>query len=232
MEEQRLAEFCEKVLPLQDANLGEEYYYSSLSQCVLDAVFSIGVRYASTQNVVTRYCLFCEMPKYRDRHKPFPLEADQQPLSEFVKMISATGSTTFAESVFQNMQRTSSQNGILKAEAAYRFAKTLTKFGVNYLQDIHLIRNSAQFEANIRRIPGQTSGISLRYFYMLTGDDNLVKPDRMIHRFLFSAQQRNFSSDEAQTILLETSDILKNKYPHITPRILDYLIWCHQRKCA
>ena len=36
----------------------------------------------------------------------------------------------------------------------------------------------------MRAIPGQRSGISLTYFFMLAGSDDLVKPDRMLGRFL------------------------------------------------
>ena len=38
--------------PLTDA----AYEYASLPQCVIDAVFSIGARYESTENVVKRFC--------------------------------------------------------------------------------------------------------------------------------------------------------------------------------
>ena len=35
-----------RVLSLEHARLGEEYFYQSLPLCVIDAVFSIGVRYS------------------------------------------------------------------------------------------------------------------------------------------------------------------------------------------
>jgi hypothetical protein len=51
-----VAEHCERVLPLATASLGNEFYYQSLPLCVIDAVFSIGVRYEGVQNVIKRYC--------------------------------------------------------------------------------------------------------------------------------------------------------------------------------
>ena len=51
-----LANHCRDHLPLQDARLSDEYYYKSLSLCVVDAVYSIGIRYTITQNVVMKFC--------------------------------------------------------------------------------------------------------------------------------------------------------------------------------
>jgi hypothetical protein len=42
-----VAEYASRLLALSDARLGNEYYYNSISFCVIDAVFSIGVRYGS-----------------------------------------------------------------------------------------------------------------------------------------------------------------------------------------
>ena len=47
-----LCRACESTLNLSSASLSSSYYYDSLPYCVIDAVFSIGVKYTSTQNVV------------------------------------------------------------------------------------------------------------------------------------------------------------------------------------
>ncbi len=52
-----LAEHCEAVLLLNNTKLPEEFYYQSLSLCVLDAVFSIGVKYSNVQNVISNFIL-------------------------------------------------------------------------------------------------------------------------------------------------------------------------------
>lgn len=51
-----VAERVERVLDLAGARLPCEYYYSSVPLCVIDAVFSIGVRYGRVRAVVKRYC--------------------------------------------------------------------------------------------------------------------------------------------------------------------------------
>jgi hypothetical protein len=59
MPDARLAECVAKAarsrLPLQDAAFGDEHEYASLPLCVIDAVFSIGVKYASTKLVPPRW---------------------------------------------------------------------------------------------------------------------------------------------------------------------------------
>jgi len=229
MEAARLADYCDNVLDLSSAKLGSEYYYQSLPLCILDAVFSIGVRYASTQNVVSRYSSYCSIPKYRGQNEALPQTSNQQSVEEFIRIVDQTGAAKFADQVLQNHQRTSSRNGILKADAAYEFAKILVKYGVNYFQDIHKIQDSEQFEADIKRIPGQSSGICLKYFFMLAGDEKLIKPDRMIQRFLQAALSKEVSAVEAQRVLMESSELLRRKHSNMTPRLLDYQIWNHQR---
>ena len=46
----RLALACERLFDLNTLTLSESYYYASLPLCVIDAVFSIGVKYTGTQN--------------------------------------------------------------------------------------------------------------------------------------------------------------------------------------
>jgi hypothetical protein len=118
----------------------------------------------------------------------------------------------FIQCLKTDKERTSTRNGILKAEAVYRFCKVLNNYGVNYFQDVKkLFYGNEQFEEEIKSIPGQKSGISLVYFYMLAGEDNWIKPDRMIIRFLERVLQRKVKLDEAQTLLQATSKILAEK---------------------
>ena len=44
-----LVQACEQKLDLGSIDLDREYGYSHLPLCVIDAVFSMGVRYSSTQ---------------------------------------------------------------------------------------------------------------------------------------------------------------------------------------
>ena len=87
----------------------------------------------------------------------------------------------------------------------------------------------ASFETEIKTIPGQKSGISLVYFYMLAGEDTKVKPDRMIVRFLEKALSRKVDLNEAQPLLVQVNSLLRPNYPNLNPRLLDYVIWSDTR---
>ena len=87
-----------------------------------------------------------------------------------------------------------------------------------------------KFEAEIARIPGQSSGLSTRYFYMLTRDENFIKPDRMIRRFIQAAIGRDLSMQESQKLLVAAHSELVRDYPLLTPRSLDHEIWVWQRQ--
>jgi hypothetical protein len=57
----------------------------------------------------------------------------------------------------------------------------------------------------IETIPGQGSGISFKYFSMLAGNGNYVKPDRMVKRFVadaLSIKQDDVSDDFAERLLI------------------------------
>jgi hypothetical protein len=221
------AEYCRAKLDLVNAALPEEYYYSCLPLCVIDAVFSMGVRYSSTRNTVTRFCRYFGIEKTVAHHPP---PTDKQLSTKgFAALYDEFDPVAMAEAVYQNLQRTSTRNGILKSEAALLFAKTLQRFDIDYLQDVTRVLVDADFEASVRLIPGQTSGISLRYFFMLAGSDDLIKPDRMVRRFVEAATGRDYGPEECHYIVVQACQMLGEVYPQLTPRTLDYQIWRYQR---
>jgi hypothetical protein len=224
-----LEKACRSRLDLKTAVLGEEYYYSSLTLCVIDAVYSIGVTYGSTRNTVDKYCRYFGMAKLRSDKSMIPTIENQESMSQLSEKFRKYGITGFTEDIFNNRQRTSTKNGILKSEAVYDFSQALRSFNVDYLQDVEKIISNKSFEKEIRSIPGQKSGISLKYFFMLAGSEELVKPDRMISRFVEESTGKKFSSADCQNILVETAGKLKETYPNITPRLLDHQIWSYQR---
>ena len=50
------------------------------------------------------------------------------------------------------------------------------------------------YESKIKRIPGQRSWISLQYFYMLARSDEVIKPDRMVIRYLENIIKKQVSN--------------------------------------
>jgi hypothetical protein len=228
----QIAAYADRKLPLASAHNGDEQEYASVPLCIIDAVYSIGVRYEGVQRVVERYCQRFGLPQVRRRKTELPSRQEQESVSDFCAKARSFGPERLAAEVFVNRQRTSSKNGILKAEAVLRFAEVLVVHGIEHLQDIPAATNIDAMEQDIRRIPGQASGISLRYFLMLAGSDEFIKPDRMVLRFLKEALDRSVSITEAQSLLRAACNNLRSKYPTLTPRQLDYEVWKRQREHA
>lgn len=227
---ERIAEWCRETLDLRDVQLPEEYFYQSLPLCVIDAVFSIGVKYESARQVVIRYCKHFKQTRLRTNRETTPSKDDQEPIEQFNEKMSSLGIDMFTNEVFKNRQRTSARNGILKSDAVLRFSTVLKKYNINYFQDIPTAMSNPDFQWEIKSIPGQASGVCMSYFFMLAGSEDFIKPDRMILRFLGNAVQTNITTDRAQFLLSQTCGELKTEYPRLTPRRLDYAIWDYQRK--
>jgi len=227
---QRVAEGTRRILDLNSARDREEHLYHSLTFCLIDSVFSIGVRYEQVINAVERYRKCYGLKLDRMTSGPLPSKAEQEPMSILLRRINSIGSERFAAEVLRNKGRTSPRNGILKAEAVRRFAVVLVDHQVEYLQDLPRVIGNDELERAVKEIPGQNSGISFRYFLMLAGRDDLIKPDRMVIRFFKGILGRDVKSEECQDLLAGAVQVLKEKFPFISPALLDGLIWRYQRE--
>lgn len=223
-----VAEYSERVLPLATASLGEEFRYQSLPLCVIDAVFSISISYTIVQRVVFRYCKYTNQGRVR-LGEALPSVVEQESITAFCGRPEQVDPASMAIEVYGSRNRTSPRNGILKSDAVARFAGCLSSHGVDYLQDVSRVADSTKFENDIRRIPGQLSGLSLKYFWMLAGSEQFVKPDRMVLRFLASALSREVSTGDAMPLLQAACERLAGRHPSLTPRLLDHEVWKYQR---
>ena len=254
----KLAEYCRATLGnrLDSTELGNEYRYSMLPLCVVDAVYSIGVNYVGTARTVRDFATAVGLEGqtlYRANWDAYNSQAEQrQSISDFVAIqeqwaMQPTGILKFrdaAKTIYRNSQLTSSKyksqedevdkldsDCILKARAVYLFSMALKRFEVDYFQDIAKVVNDVEFEKAILSIPGSKSGKSLRYFFMLAGEERQVKPDRMIERFVSTGLAVPVKdSDKLAQLVIATADLLKQSHPRITPRLLDYIIWDYQRQ--
>ena len=193
--------------------------YASTALCVLDSVWSIGVRYQGVLNVLDRY---------RALRAAHGADAERDTPAELAAVIVELGGPeAFAEAV-SNRQRTSARSGILKAEAVLRQAQMLTEEGIAQPQDL-LEAEPGTLEALRKRwisIPGQGSGLSLDYFLMLNGMPG-VKADRMVRRFVARAvglpNELAVSADDAGALVRAAAAELG-----VSDRVLDYAIWRHE----
>jgi hypothetical protein len=217
----RLVEHFRRIPDLLAVAKGDEFHYASVPLCILDAVFSINARYEGVQNLVGRYCAHFGVRRTRPGPE-FPPPDHQLTASELIAQVEKVGLDRFTNEILQNRARTSTRSGILKSEASVLFARALTAHGVETLQDVGPHANDPALDADLHAVPGQGSGLSIKYFFMLTGSTDIIKPDRMILRFLGRTLERTVSPVEAQELLVGACEQLKQDYPAATPQGLDH----------
>ncbi|WP_343981557.1 PGN_0703 family putative restriction endonuclease [Pseudonocardia aurantiaca] len=190
----------------------------------------IGARYSTTVRTCERYAKEARLVPLEAGGAPAVIGTEaEQPLSAFVADASAAGVEPFAQDVLRNRQRTSSRGGVLKAAAALRYAQILVEAGVELSRDVPLLfADEARMVAvanKLRSVPGNgMSDVRLGYFWRLLGDDDVIKPDRMVLRWLEGILGRRPSVPEARAVLVETAATFG-----CTPWELDHAVWHAQR---
>ena len=113
------------------ASSEEPYAYAAVPLCVIDAVFSLGVRFESTRRTVCDWCEqhHWEICRWRATEK--------RTTTDFIQILQPyeLRFEEMAIEIFRNRQRTATRSGILKAEAVYWFSMELQHFGVETLDD-------------------------------------------------------------------------------------------------
>jgi hypothetical protein len=65
---------------------------------------------------------------------------------------------------------------------------------------------------------------------MLAGNENGVKADRMVTRFVADALGvRNVPPEKAEELVRQASSVLRTDFPRLVPSSLDNKIWKYQR---
>ena len=229
------AAFCETELDLHDKLVVKKLtdpnktFYKSLPVCIIDAVFSIGVKYQHVEKAEKAFFDYFDLSISRT----YPI-VNEYTINDFINDMDTFNSFEEAAKFgFNNRQRTSSRNGILKAEACYLVAKVFQNHNINTLEDFNNYSNKSELDADILKVKGQSSGIMLKYFYMLAGKENEVKPDRHMVNFMKKVFPHLTISTkdhpEIKMIMEETVKELKVRYPQLTERFLDVLIWDYMR---
>jgi hypothetical protein len=214
---------CDLNVPPSD----DAYHYPSLAHCLIDAVYSIGVAYESTQRTVRQFCRWSGWPILQTNG------IKERTISELLEILQPYENRweVMANDVFKNRQRTSTRSGVLKAEAVYRFAKALQQFGIETFADILQAGLRDDVRCVVQGIPGQGSGLSYKYFPMLAGQTDYVKADRMVTRFVADALGlRYVPSAVCERLIREASTVLRTDFPNLTATSLDYAIWSYQRE--
>lgn len=176
----KLAELVDAVVALDPEP--RERRWVSLSLCIADAVWSIGAHY---DNVV--------VPLVRKLAVNFGVDQPTFPMSEPIGPdplpVAVLAGLSIEELIpLTNRQNTSTRGGIRKADAVLRHIHVFQAHGVGDLANaIALFGDEARFgavNADLRKIPGEgVHAVRRDYLWMLIGQDDLIKPDRMVLRW-------------------------------------------------
>lgn len=210
-----LARQCQQLLGRPGTWAPPRGYPDGLALCVIDAVWSMGVRYRGVERVVGRY---------RRLRAEEGVNADSDGAQDMIHVIEKTGGATDFAVAMGNAQRTSTRSGILKAEAVLRCSRALVETNMLTAADLRGADrgSAAAAEQAWRTVPGQRSGISWRYVLLLTGVQQ-VKPDRMITRFVGRPIGGTPTPEEAAALVTAVAATLR-----VDLRGLDHRIWRFQ----
>lgn len=228
---ERLVDWVSRTLERDPEARSRDYLYASVPLCILDAIFSINSRYESARVAVLRYADHYGLRVERSRGE-LPPRHEQATVDQLIGQVRGLGPERFAAEVLQNRGRTSTRNGILKAEASLLFALVLREHGVQALDDLRDTNPYGDLSWSLEAIPGQASGITVRYFFMLTGADHLIKPDGMVLRFLERLLHRPVGAEEAQDLFTMAVSRVGGRWPRLTVQGLDHMVWEHERGLA
>ncbi|WP_232334086.1 hypothetical protein [Rhodococcus sp. WB1] len=201
-----------------------EVRWTSLSLCILDAVWSIGARYHAVvvplvRSFATEFGVASPTVRADSPLGPDPLPLPTLAGLDVESLVDKT-----------NRQRTSTRGGILKAEAVLRHVAVFVEHGVTTLADaIELLSDSARLadvDSAVRRIPGEGgSGIRRGYLWMLVGNDDLIKPDRMVLRWL-GHHGVDVGPEGAREIIASLAESLTATTGKlVTPWEIDHAMW-------
>lgn len=206
------------------------HVWTSLTWCVLDAVWSIGARYESVVVPTVRRVASTFGDEYPLVATDAVPDVDPVPLETFLERYG----TEDALIAVTNRNRTSSRNGITKAAAAIQYATILAKSGVNTRADaVRLLSRGPGLDVNVqlRSVRGEGSGARRAYLWMLAGSDDTVKPDRMLMRFL-ARHGTNATLWNASEVIRAVAVRLSTPERPVTAWMVDHAIWTHESTLA
>jgi hypothetical protein len=143
--------------------------WTSLAACVLDAVWSVG---AGHDRVVVPLVHRVLIPGATG-----PLTSDSAPTVDthpLPRFLTRFPDDEALQQAARNRQRTSTRNGVTKADAALRYARTLVNHGVLGVDDLPRLMADqeawSRVDRALSRIPGEgEQGARRSYFWTLCG---------------------------------------------------------------
>ncbi len=213
-----LDQVCRQI-DLEGAELGDEFYPGHLSIALIDAFFTPRLRYyRQVVPIIERYCVRFSLRRFRPDRTKLPPVDEQETLTDLIDHCNALGPGGFQDEIVR-ARYVSPGTPILKSENVRRAAIGLRGIGIETLQDAQH-QPADEIKCVLRQLSG-ISGRTIHMFLMYAGDDEFVKGDVHVCRFVAMALERpRVSAEEAERLVGSAARALG-----IAPRLLDYKIW-------
>lgn len=203
--------------------------WGSISLCILDAVWSIAAHYDRVIDPLVR--AFADA---NGIERPV-ISVDDQPLEDPYPCSRLASLEVEALLAVTNRQRTSTRSGITKAEASIRYTEILSANSIETLADASALltrpEDLERVDTALAEVPGDGAhGVRRGYLWMLVGDSDRIKPDRMILKWFGKTLSHHVTPTEATEILCAASPICSERLGRtVTAWDIDHAIWLHAR---
>lgn len=216
----KLVAACQSRLPAPATWAAFPGYPDSLALALVDAIWSPGIRYATTAAVVGRYA---------EHRRLVGTDPAHDTVSGLLSTYEGFGSTERFIDAVGTRHRVSTQSGAaLKGAVVRQAAESLRELGIDTADQFRAADQTPvgkQAESAWRALPGQRSGISWRYLRMLLGLAD-VKPDRMVTRFVAAAlgvSEASLAPDRVALLVQAAA-----AHHAVDAGALDHKIWKYQ----
>jgi hypothetical protein len=197
---------------------------------VLDAVWSISSRYDGVVDPLVRRVAEANGDERPVVDAAEPMPPDRLDLSTLL----ARYPTMEDLRAITNGQLTSTRSGIKKADAVLQYARILVEHGVPDLAAVaDMMADQDRWDNVGRALAGVRGdgqeGVRRGYLWMLCGSDDLIKPDRIVLRWL-AERGCPASAPEARNILAKAAKELTVRLRRpVTPWMVDHAVWKAER---
>ena len=213
----QMADAARRTLPLSESRLPEEFFPAHLTVALVDAVLRPRPWRPGRAEAATRYCRRFGLATRRPERWELPPASEQETLEDLIRHFDELGTEAMARELL-GTPAGSPAAATRRTEVLLRAARALRSIGVEILQDARC-RPPEAVEATLRGA-GPNAG---RLLLMYTGNDDFVRGDTHVRRFVASAiGRRSVPADRAEALVRAAAHELI-----VAPRFLDCLIWQH-----
>ena len=212
-----MADAARRSLPLSESWLPDAFFPAHLTVALVDAIVRPRTWRPGPMEAAARYCRRFGLATRRpERWEVLPPPDEQETLEDLLRHFDELGMEAMARELLGTTAGSAASRR--KAEDLFLAARSLRSIGVEVLQDVRS-RPPEAVEATLRGA-GPNAG---RLLLMYTGDDEFVRGDTHVRRFVASAiGRRSVRADRAEALVRAAAHELI-----LAPRFLDRLIWQH-----